>query len=326
MNETKNNLKLGIFIIIGTVCFILALYFLGAKQNLFGGTFEIKTTFHNVNGLRKGNNVRFSGIDVGTVKEVLVLNDTTIEVVMLVQDEMQPFIKTDALVSLGNDGLMGSKLVNISPGSNGNSIIKEGGILTSINELDTDDMLRRLEQTNRNIETITESLVGIAQKIDLGEGTIGRLLNNNTMADDLSQSIKNIRELSEQTAKLSNSIGKSLSKIESNDNTIGVLLNDTVMASDLQNAIEELSVFSSNTKQITEDLKLIVSEIHSGNGTVGTLLSDSLASLNMQLSLQNLQEGSKAFNENMEALKHSFLFRRYFKKQTKLKQELNELD
>ena len=326
MNETTNNLKLGIFIILGTVCFILALYYLGAKQNLLGGTFEVRTTFNNVNGLQKGNNVRFAGIDAGTVKDVVILNDTTIEVIMMVQDEIQPFIKKDAIASLGNDGLMGDKLVNISPGNNSDEIIEEGESLLSINELDADDMLRRLEQTNRNISLITESLVGIAQQIDVGEGTMGRLLNDTGMSNDLSQSMKNIRELTEQTAKLSNSISKNLSNIESKDNTLGLLLNDTSMASDLQNAVKELRVFSSNTEQITEDLKLIVSEIQSGKGAVGTLLSDSLANLNMQESLHNLKEGSKAFHENMEALKQNFLFRRYFKKQANLKQDNNRSD
>lgn len=323
MNETSNNLKLGIFISIGTICFILALYYLGAKQNLFGGTFEIKTTFNNVNGLQKGNNVRFSGIDVGTVKEVLILSDTTIEVTMMVEDDIQAFIKKDAIASLGNDGLMGNKLVNISPGNATTEMIEEGERLPSINELDADDMLRRLEQTNRNISLITESLVGIAQKIDGGEGTLGKLLNDSSMSLDLSLSMKNIRELSQQTAQLSKSIGKGIKNIESKDNTLGLLLNDTSMAADLQTAVKELRLFSSNTEQITTDLKLIVSEIHSGKGTVGTLLSDSLANLNMQQSLHNLQEGSKAFNENMEALKHNFLFRRYFKKQEKARQEIH---
>lgn len=317
MKETYNNLKLGVFIAIGTVCFILALYYLGAKQNLFGDTFEVRATFNNVNGLQKGNNVRFSGIDVGTVKEVSILNDTLIEVLLMVDRSIQPFIKVDAIATLGNDGLMGNKLVNISPGSISNEIIEEGGTIESINELDADEMLRRLEQTNRNIAWITESFVGIAQKIDKGEGVLGTLLNDSSLSNDMVVTLQNVRLLSAETAQLSQSIGKSLGKIEAKDNTLGILLNDTSMANDLQKAIRELGVFSNNTQQITTDLKLMVNEIQSGEGTVGTLLSDSAANENMKQSLNNLQEGSKAFNENMEALKHTFLFRRYFKKQEK---------
>ena len=186
MNENRNNLKLGIFITLGTICFVAALYLLGAKQNLFGGTFEIKAIFNNVNGLQKGNNVRYSGINVGTVKEIVILNDTAIEVNMMVQIDVHEFIKVDAIASLGNDGLMGNKLVNISPGGSRSRTIEVGETLLSINELDADEMLRRLEETNKNISLITSSLVGIVDKIDKGEGPIGTLLNDNNMALDLS--------------------------------------------------------------------------------------------------------------------------------------------
>lgn len=317
MKETYSNLKLGIFITIGTVCFVLALYYLGAKQNIFGSTFEIKATFNNVNGLQRGNNVRFSGIDVGTVKEIKILDDTTIQVLMVVDESIQSFIKTDAIASLGNDGLMGNKLINISPGSASSEVIKEGENLHSINELNADDMLRRLEETNQNIAFITKSLVGIAHKIDKGDGIVAKLLNDSSLSEDLSISMVNIKHLSAETAKLSKVIGKSLGKVEDKDNTLGILLNDSSMAKDLQKAIKEVRLFSNNTAQISSDLKQIINQIESGEGTAGTLLSDSIANENMKQSLINLQEGSKAFNENMEALKHSFLLRRYFKKQEK---------
>ncbi|KAA3651987.1 MAG: MCE family protein [Bacteroidetes bacterium] len=319
MKETKNNIKLGIFITIGTVLFILALYYLGSKQNLFGSTFEIKATFNNVNGLRKGNNVRFSGIDAGTVKDIIIVNDTTIEVLMILDESIQPFIKTDAVATLGNDGLMGSKLINISPGNPSSQAIQEGETLVSINELDADEMLRRLEQTNRNISTITESFVSIAQKIDVGDGAIGMLLNDSNLSKDISMTMQNIRILSNETAKLSQTLGSSFDKLESNDNTLGILLNDTAMASDIQYAVKELRIFSSNSEQITAELKEIVDKIQSGDGTVGTLLSDSLSNESMKQTLINLQDGSKAFYENMEALKSNFLFRRYFKNQEKKK-------
>ena len=317
MTEKTNNIKLGIFIVIGTACFMLALYFIGAKQNLFGNTFEIKVAFNNVNGLQKGNNVRFSGIDIGTVSAIEILNDTTIEVLLIVDKNVQQYIKIDAIATLGNDGLMGNKLVNISPGSSSAEIIQEGGILLSINELDADDMLRRLEQTNRNIASITESFVGIVQKIDQGEGVIGKLINEGKLSDDLSITMENISQLSEETAKLSKSISNSLSKIESNDNAIGLLLNDSTMANDLKLAVQELRSFSSNTDKIMADLHVMLIEIQSGEGAAGTLIADSIANQNIKQSLDNLQKGSKAFNENMEALKQNFLFRRYFKKQEK---------
>lgn len=321
MKENNNNIKLGLFITIGTVCFILTLYYLGAKQNLFGNTFEIKAIFNNVNGLRKGNNIRFSGIDVGTVKDVTILDDTTIVVLMMLDESIHPYIKTDAVAALGNDGLMGNKLINIRPGNSSTQTVQEGETLHSINELDTEDMLRRLEQTNRYVSSITESLMNIAQKIDNGEGSLGKILNDTNLSNDLTATMGNVRELSAETAKLTRSIGRSLGKIETKDNTLGILLNDTSMAADLQTAVKELRLFSTNAAQISTELKVITNDIQAGEGTVGTLLSDSIANENLKQSLINLQEGSKAFNENMEALKSNFLVRGYFKRQAKKNKE-----
>lgn len=317
MKELNNNIKLGLFITLGTMLFILSLYYLGKKQNLFGNTFEIKANFSHVNGLQKGNNVRFSGIDVGTVKEITILNDTTIQVLMIIDYKVQPFIKSDAITALGNDGLMGSKLINISPGSSSSNMAKDGETLLSINELDTEDMLRHLEQTNRNIATITNSFVGIAQKIDHGEGLFGKLLNDSSMSHDLAVSLRNIRRTSDETAQLSATIGKSLSKIENDNNLIGTLLNDTLVVSDLKKTVQDLKEFSNNTAILTKEMNVILKKINSGEGAVATILTDSLANENIKQSLQNLQDGSAAFNKNMEALQHNFLFRRYFKKQEK---------
>lgn len=315
MKEKIDNIKLGLFITIGTICFVLALYYIGAKQNLFGNTIEIRVVFNDVNGLQKGNNVRFSGIDIGTVKEVEILNDTSIQVKMLIDKKVQQFIKQDAIATLGNDGLMGNKLININPGSPHSEMIKEGELLHSVNELDTDDMLRQLEQSNRNIGTITESFVGLVQKIEQGDGVLGKLISDSSLSEDLSLTMKNLRQLSTETAQLSKSISNSLKKIESKDNTLGLLLNDTSMANDLKIAAQEIRSFSKNTDQIMVDIQLMIKEIQSGKGAAGTLLTDSIADNNLKQSLYNLENGTNAFNKSMEALQNNILFRRYFKKQ-----------
>jgi phospholipid/cholesterol/gamma-HCH transport system substrate-binding protein len=234
---------------------------------------------------------------------------------MNVEESFQPFIKNDAIATLGNDGLMGNKLINISPGSSSSAIIKEGESLLSINELDADDMLRRLEETNRNVASITSSLVGIVKKVDKGEGTLGKLLNDQSLAADLSQSINNLRALSVRALNFSHSLEKSGKRLESKDNLLGLLLTDTSVVKDFESSLHELQQFSSNAEAISTDLKQLLNQIEAGNGTIGTLLTDSTANQNLKGSLQNIEEGTAAFRENMEALKHNFLLRRYFKKQ-----------
>ena len=70
---TSEKLRLGVFMIVGSLLFVGAIYLVGDRQNLFGKTFTISANFNNVNGLQPGNNVRYSGINVGTVKTIVWL-------------------------------------------------------------------------------------------------------------------------------------------------------------------------------------------------------------------------------------------------------------
>src|SRR5690348_15105543 len=115
--ESSRNMQVGLFVSIGTVLLIVALYLIGDKQNLFGSTFRISAKFYNVNGLMVGNNVRFAGIDIGTVEEIEIINDSSVNVIMVLEERVQPYIKKNAIASIGTDGLMGNKLVNINSGS-----------------------------------------------------------------------------------------------------------------------------------------------------------------------------------------------------------------
>lgn len=84
--------KLGIFVIVGLVLFVTAVYFIGNKKNMFGKTTTISALFNNVNGLQLGNNVRYAGINIGTVTTIEMLNDTVIKVEMSIENKILPHL------------------------------------------------------------------------------------------------------------------------------------------------------------------------------------------------------------------------------------------
>ena len=135
--EKSGKIKLGLFVIIGTLFFVASMYFIGDKQNLFGSTFKIKSIFNNVNGLQKGNNVRFLGIDVGTVNKIEIINDTSILVTMIIKEESRAFIKKNSISTIGTDGLMGNKLINITPKNSSSQVVNEGDTLVTLSEIIT---------------------------------------------------------------------------------------------------------------------------------------------------------------------------------------------
>ncbi len=187
-------IRLGLFVIIGSLFFLATIYFVGNKQNMFGNTSNLKAVFVNVNGLQVGNNVRYAGIDIGTVKSIEMINDTTINVTMSIEDKILTHIKKDAIATIGSDGLVGNMIVNIIPG-NGNAIsVVAGDVLQSSSRVSTDEMLKTLDITNKNAALLTADLLKITNEINQGKGTIGVLLKDSLMSKDLKETMRGTAE------------------------------------------------------------------------------------------------------------------------------------
>lgn len=189
----KFKIRLALFVIGGIVLFVLAIFIIGRQKNLFNPVFNISSNFYNVSGLQVGNNVRFSGINVGTVSNIKIVNDSTVRVGMFIKQEVRPFIKSDCYVSIGSDGVIGDKLINIIQGSGDSAVVKDGQMLKSTEPIETDAIMRSLEVTAGNAEVITGQLAEIMTKINSGHGTIGRLIQDKTLAENLNKTIVNLK-------------------------------------------------------------------------------------------------------------------------------------
>lgn len=191
--DTKSNWKLGMFVTGGLILFILIVYFIGKQQNLFGSTFYLKSKFKTVSGLKVGNNVRFSGINVGTVNEIELVNDTTVVVVLVLQEEVQKFIKTDAIASIGSDGLVGDKVLTISPGSASNKMIKDNAFIQSKSPLEMEDLMKSVKKSADNAEVITAELAQFTYNMNHGNGTLNKLMNDKEFAKKLDATMSNLQ-------------------------------------------------------------------------------------------------------------------------------------
>ena len=188
--------RLGLFIIIGIGLFVLGIFIIGKQKNLFNPVFSLKANFHNVSGLQVGNAVRFSGINIGTVDNITIINDSTVKVEMLIKKEVLKFIKTDSQAAIGSEGIIGDKVVVITQGYLSNKIIKSGQIITSVEPIETDAIMRSLKITADNAALASNDIVGIVSKINKGEGTLGRLIQDKSMANNIDQTIVNLKKSS----------------------------------------------------------------------------------------------------------------------------------
>lgn len=317
MKKNKiDNAKLGLFVTAGLAFLVLSLYMVGKNQMLFGDTITVNARFNNVNGLMAGNNVRYGGINVGTVKKIEIETDSTILVIMLVERNMDRYIKTNAVASIGTDGLMGDKLVNINSVNGDSGYIKSGTTLESTKPIETEEMLRTLNSTNENIAIITTNLKSITQKLN-GSSSLWSLLSDTVMARNLKQSIANLRVAGENAAALTEATREIVQHVSEGKGLAGVLLSDTAMKGKLTASLGAIQKASEQSVAITAQLKDITETIHSGKGTAGKLVADSVTAQQIGQILINMQEGTDRFNQDMEALKHNFLFRGYFRREEK---------
>ena len=179
-------IRTGVFAMAGLAVLVLAIFFIGNKKGLFSDTFHVHGLFKDVNGLQVGNNARFAGINVGVVENIAIVNDTTVKVVLSLNENVRKFIKKDAKIAIGSDGLMGDKLVIISPGGATTSEeVKNGDQLVGVNPFDVDKMIKKITGIADDAGTLISGLSQIVDKVNHGKGSIGRLLNNDKMARDI---------------------------------------------------------------------------------------------------------------------------------------------
>lgn len=308
-------IRLGLFVSIGTILFVAAVYLIGQRESMFSNTFTISSYFQNVNGLQRGNNVRYSGIDIGTVKAITMINDSTIQVDMNIEEKIISHIKKNAIATIGSDGLVGNMIVNIVPGRGTDSLISNGDIIASYSKIGADDILSTLSVGSENAAILTSDLLKITTSMLNGEGTLGILLTDTLMAQDLKQSIKNLKRASLGASKTIEELNAIILDIKTNNETVlGTILNDTVSGTKFKNVVENLETSSQEIQQVINSINDLVAQVNASDGTYNYLIKDTTAVNSLKSTLENINQGTDKFNQNMEALKHNILFRSYFKK------------
>lgn len=316
IKDFPRNVKLGIFVFAGTLFFIILLYFIGSKRNVFNSTITISAKFYNADGLMAGNSVRFAGINIGTVESVEIINDSTVLVQLIIQDEATKHIKNNSIASIGTDGLMGNKLVNISSINQAAETIVEGDELKTIKAINASDMMRTLSITNENIKIITEDLKQISSKLNKSN-SLWNFLSDTSLTDNLKQTLVSFKLTGERTAYVAGDLTKLMEGVKEGKGALGALMVDTSLSDKLRQSVVNIEVVSKDLAIVTGDLSNITKGIKNGQGAVGTLLMDTTFVHNMNKSMENINTGSKGFSDNMEALKKSVFLRKYFKKKKK---------
>jgi phospholipid/cholesterol/gamma-HCH transport system substrate-binding protein len=193
---TKFKVRLGLFIAGGIMLFVIVIFIIGKQKNLFNPVYKLTTNFNNVSGLQVGNNIRFSGINVGTVDNIKIINDSTVQVDMLIRKSVQQFIKADCEAAIGSAGIIGDRILVITQGSYDTPLAQDGQQIVSKEPVEPDAIMASLQVTADNAAIVSDQLAEIMIKINTGNGTLGRLIQDSTIANNINQTILNLRKSS----------------------------------------------------------------------------------------------------------------------------------
>jgi phospholipid/cholesterol/gamma-HCH transport system substrate-binding protein len=294
--EISKKVQVGAFIIIGVLFFTIALFVISSNRNLFSSTFEVNSVFKNVSGLQVGGSVNFAGIKVGVVRKISIKSGTEIIVSMEIDNRVKEFIKTDSKAAIVSEGLIGNKIIEITSGGISTKSVSGGEYLESIVPISAEDIFKSLKDVGDKASVLTNDLSEIVGKVNSGQGTLGQLINNESLYNGVDSTMRGF-------ARYSGEIGGVIGAFKK---TIDFVTNN------LDELTKDLRTVTKNVTEITD-------KINSNQSVVGTLLTDTAFANNLKeivdnanIVTKNLEEGSFGFSQNMEALKHNFFFKGYF--------------
>jgi phospholipid/cholesterol/gamma-HCH transport system substrate-binding protein len=322
-NVVKQNIKLGAFVLAGLALFFVAIVFMGKQGTVFNKTFTVSAVFKNVEGLKDGDAVWLSGVRIGIVKNVSIVEEGKVVVRMSLREKQNEFIRRDATANIGSDGLVGNKIVVIRPGSS-SQVINDYDTINSFSPTDTQELFNIAKEVGVNTKGITEDLKLITAKLNKGEGIVGELIHEGELSSEVRQLIYSLKMASQNTNRATADLQRMMHEINTGDGLLAKLIHDSTYAEAFDRTLSNVKEVGENSRVISNNLKDIVRKMDNDNNALGVLLADTTFAKKLKSTIDNAKDASAKLDENMEALQHNFLLRGYFRKQAKKEKEKGE--
>ncbi len=284
-------LRIGMFVLAGFIILIVFIFYLGSQQKLFSSTSELTAHFQTVSNLRPGAEVDMVGINIGSVKTIRLPQNSrdSVVVTLKVLTDALKLIHTDSKAIITTQGLIGDKLIDITMGGDSTKSVPPGTTLPGQAPQDFSKIYDTLSATVSQLDSVAKQATLLVQKMANGNGTIGKLVNDSSLYNNMSEMAANarvvidtasvaVRRVSTSFERLSDQVNDIATKIDRGEGSLGKLL--------------------------TKD------DIYNNAKKASDRLADASYSLNDALA--KLALGSGRFAEVMEGLKHNVLVKSYF--------------
>lgn len=317
LKDKKKAIRVGIFLFGGLIIFLLGIFTLGGQRKTFVKSFQLKVVFDDIQGLKIGNNVWFSGVKVGTIKKIQFYGTSQVEVTLSVEEEAHKYIHKNAKASIGSDGLIGNKIVVLDGGSPKFPFIEDGDKIAVNTTLSTDDIMKTLQVNNKNLVDITSDFKVLAKNLIDGKGTIGALLTDQQIAENFKTIVSNLQNATASTNRMASQLNTFSGKLNTKGGLADKMLTDTAVFARLQNSVAEFQKTATSAAALTDNLNKASAKLNDKDNVAGVMLNDPASAEQIRSTIKNLQTSSKKLDENLEALQHNFLLRGFFKNKAK---------
>lgn len=321
-NPQRRAVTVGLWVLAGLIIFVVGIMTIGGMRKSFVSKITAKATFDDVNGLTVGNNIWFSGVKVGTIKDIFFVGNSQVEVLLNIEEKSQQYIRKDATVKISSDGLIGNKIVVIEGGTPQSPSIEDGDVLRVKKEDSQEDIINTLQANNKNILAITEDFKEISGKIRKGEGSIGKLLADEQLYKNLEVTMATLQRAAGQAQSVTSSLNTYAAKLNKPGGLANDAVTDTLIMRKVRLTVAELSETANTARAMVEGLKKTTQDLSAdltknNDNAVGLLLRDKATASDIKTMIQNLESSSEKLDESMEALQHNFLLRGFFRKKEK---------
>lgn len=305
MSARGTNFRVGLFVSVALLIGGLLAFAIGNQRSVFSAKTDYNAVFENVSGLRPGSPVRIGGVDVGTVSSVELGDDGKIHVTFGVVDDATDLVRQGSVATIGNKGLLGDKLVEVTVGDGeplpaGSVVPTETSPELSTYLAEAGRILGDVQGTVENIRLATEplgdpqfgedirdvahNLATLTRLATSNEGTVGRLMSDPELADQFQRTLRNTETMTAELSQSARNVRLVLDEVRTGDGTAHELIYG-----------QEGRRLITNLADTTGEASQILAEVRTGDGMLhGLVYEDTGAEL-----MNNLTDASASLRTVM---------------------------
>jgi phospholipid/cholesterol/gamma-HCH transport system substrate-binding protein len=314
--KTIQHIRLGALVLVATILLIGGLYLVGQQKNIFSSNATLFAHFHDIDGLMPGNNVRFNGYSLGRVIDITPYNDSLVEVVFSIDQDWLKYVSVNARVSLGTDGLLGNKIVEIDPGVPFERAVHNGDTLRVTRQPDMDLAMRTLNETNNNLLAISDDLRSITGRFS-ADNSLWQLLSDTSLSPQVRSAVVNIEITSARAARITGDLSALARDVRLGKGSVGAIVTDTSLFANIHQTIVNIDSISDTMAIVSGNLSEWARKAIHGHGNVATFMNDTTFVDNLNQAVTEIRGAATTTDETLKLLRQSRLLKRYLKRQNK---------